>query len=89
MLFVYWSNVEYFQQGEVNKKLNAVQKDITAKKKAKEDATELLAQKAELDKEKIEKQNIAAEAETALRAKVSGIGNIIYKDVPVSLDEVC
>jgi seryl-tRNA synthetase len=82
------NGTEYFQQGEINKKLNAVQKDITAKKKAKEDAAELIAQKTALDKDKAEQQKVANDAEAALRAKVSGIGNLLHKDVPVSNDEV-
>ncbi|CAG7851854.1 Serine--tRNA ligase, cytoplasmic; AltName: Full=Seryl-tRNA synthetase; Short=SerRS; AltName: Full=Seryl-tRNA(Ser/Sec) synthetase [Serendipita indica DSM 11827] len=78
---------QYFQLGEINKKINAVQKEITAKKKAKEDASEFMGQKVVLDTQQKEQQKVVADAEIAMKIKAGGIGNLIYKDVPVSDNE--
>lgn len=56
--------------------------------KAKESADGLIAEKNELDAEKIRAEKTAQEAREALRIKAAGVGNIVYKDVPVSLTEV-
>jgi seryl-tRNA synthetase len=55
---------------------------------AKEDVTDLLAQKAELEKEKKTLIDSAAEKEAALKTKVKSIGNIVHDSVPVSDNEV-
>ncbi|KAH6843730.1 hypothetical protein B0T12DRAFT_360135 [Alternaria alternata] len=68
-------------------KINAVQKNIGAKKKAKEDASELLEEKKKLEAEKKEKETEAAEKLAKLHAKAKTVGNYVYKDVPVSDNE--
>ncbi|KIM24287.1 hypothetical protein M408DRAFT_331818 [Serendipita vermifera MAFF 305830] len=78
---------QYFQLNELNKKINAVQKEITAKKKAKENADEFMGQKLELDNQKKEQQKVVDEAEKTMKHKAASIGNIVYKDVPVSDNE--
>jgi seryl-tRNA synthetase len=65
-----------------------VQKQIGAKKKAKEDASELLQQKVDFEKEKKAWIESAAEKEVALKKKIGTIGNIVYSDVPTNNDEV-
>ncbi|CEJ94557.1 Putative Class II aaRS and biotin synthetase [[Torrubiella] hemipterigena] len=72
---------------QINSQINDVQKQIGAKKKAKEDATELLQRKIELEKEKKAMIESAAEKEKTLKAKVSTIGNIVHASVPVSDNE--
>jgi seryl-tRNA synthetase len=58
------------------------------KKKAKENADELMAQKVELEKEKKAFIESAAEKDVALRKKIGTIGNIVHESVPVNNDEV-
>ncbi|KAL2157186.1 hypothetical protein VTH06DRAFT_6322 [Thermothelomyces fergusii] len=72
---------------QLNAKINEVQKQIGPKKKAKEDVTDLLKQKADLEKEKKDLLALAAEKEKALKAKVKTIGNIVHESVPVSDNE--
>lgn len=78
---------QYFQLGEINKKINAVQKGITAKKKAKENADEFMGQKLELDNQKKEQQKTVDDTEKAMKLKAASVGNLIYKDVPISDNE--
>ncbi|KAK4203677.1 hypothetical protein QBC40DRAFT_274231 [Triangularia verruculosa] len=72
---------------QFNAKINEVQKQIGPKKKAKEDVTELLAKKAELEKEKKDMLAQAAEKQQILTAKLKTIGNIVHESVPVSNNE--
>ncbi|KAK4127701.1 serine-tRNA ligase [Parathielavia appendiculata] len=72
---------------QFNAKINEVQKQIGPKKKAKEDVTDLLKQKADLEKEKKELLASAAEKEKLLKAKIRLIGNIVHDSVPVSDNE--
>lgn len=72
----------------VNTKINEVQKAIGLKKRAKENADELLAQKAELEKQKKVLLETAAEKDTILKKKVGTIGNIVHDSVPVEQNEV-
>lgn len=71
-------------QGQVNK----VQKDITAKKKAKESADAELAAKKELDAKVAALRPKVQEAEAAMRTKAGTIGNIVGPKVPISQTEV-
>ncbi|KFX90227.1 hypothetical protein V490_06580 [Pseudogymnoascus sp. VKM F-3557] len=72
---------------QVNTKINEIQKQIGAKKKAKEDASELMAQKLELEKEKKAKIELAGEKDVALKKKIATIGNIVHESVPVHNNE--
>ncbi|KAG5421383.1 SES1 [Candida metapsilosis] len=76
-----------FDLDEHNKKLNAVQKQIGQKFKAKEDPAELLKEKEQLTEEK--KQLIEREANTdkELRNKVNQVGNLVHDSVVDSMDE--
>jgi len=56
---------------------------------AKQPADELVASKKELDAKKEKSQKDAREHEALMRAKAATIGNIVGKNVPVSLTEVC
>lgn len=72
---------------QINTKINDVQKQIGAKKKAKQDADDLLKEKADLEKEKKAFVESAAEKEKALNRKLKSIGNIVHLDVKVSANE--
>ncbi|KAI1138947.1 seryl-tRNA synthetase [Hypoxylon sp. FL0543] len=72
---------------QINSKINEVNKQIGAKKKAKENADELLQQRADLDKEKKALLELAAQKDIALKAKVNTVGNIVHDSVPVSDNE--
>ena len=73
---------------QINTKINEVQKQIGAKKKAKENADDLMKQKVEYEKEKKGLIDSAAEKELALKKKIGTIGNIVHDSVPVNNDEV-
>lgn len=76
-----------FETNQISKKINAKQKEITAKKKAKESADSLVAEKTALDAEKAQAVKTADDAREALRIKAAGVGNLVYKEVPVSMNE--
>ncbi|KAL8702566.1 MAG: hypothetical protein Q9201_004263 [Fulgogasparrea decipioides] len=72
---------------QVGSKINATQKDIGLKKKAKEDASELLKAKGGLEDEKKRIEESVVEKEAALQHKIKTIGNYVHDSVPVSNDE--
>ncbi len=55
---------------------------------AKENADELVAKKKDLDAQVAAKRAEAKEMEAKMRQKASTAGNIVGKDVPVSMTEV-
>jgi len=59
------------------------------KRKAKENADDLVKQKAELEKDKKSFIDSAAAKELALKKKIGTIGNIVHGSVPTNNDEVC
>lgn len=61
---------------------------LTNNQQAKEDATELLQQKIELEKEKKLTVESAAQKDKTLRTKIKAVGNIVDDSVPVSNNEV-
>lgn len=81
-----WTTIR-FDLDAVNKKLNALQKQIGQKFKAKEDASELLAEKDKLTAEKKELTETEQKADAGLRYKVNQVGNIVHESVVDSLDE--
>ncbi|KAJ4145684.1 hypothetical protein LMH87_004523 [Akanthomyces muscarius] len=76
-----------YSASQISSKINEVQKLIGAKKKAKEDANDLLQQKVELEKEKKLTVESATQKEKILRAKIKSVGNIVDDSVPVSNNE--
>lgn len=74
---------------KISSKINAKLKEIGAKRKAKEDTSALLQERADLEKEKKVLEESAAEKETYLRGKAKTIGNYVHPSVPVSDNEVC
>ncbi|KAH0831147.1 hypothetical protein J3R83DRAFT_13718 [Lanmaoa asiatica] len=104
-MYAEWVKKDYELNG-LNKQVNAVQKEIGAKKKvrtcareymlshnvsptfqAKEPADDLVAQKKALDAQVEAKRKEAREYELLMRQKASNVGNLVAKDVPVSLTE--
>ncbi|KAH6658364.1 hypothetical protein BKA67DRAFT_557846 [Truncatella angustata] len=76
-----------YEAMQLNTKINDVQKQIATKKKAKEDASELLPQKIAFEKEKKGLLDSAAEKDVALKKLVKTIGNYVHDSVPVSNTE--
>jgi seryl-tRNA synthetase len=72
---------------QIGSSINALQKQVGQKKKAKEDATEILEEMKKLKEEKSKKEEEAAEKLVKLNNKCKSIGNYVYKDVPVSNSE--
>lgn len=77
-----------YAASQISSKINAKLKEVGAKKKAKEDATALLQERADLEKEKKVLEDSAAEKEIILMKKVKTIGNYVHESVPVSDNEV-
>lgn len=85
-LYKTWVTLE-FQLNQMQQEVNAIQKVITTKKKAKEDADAELAQKKEQDAKIADFKPKVAEAEREMRLKAGTIGNIVGDNVPVSETE--
>ncbi|KAB8416377.1 hypothetical protein FH972_024896 [Carpinus fangiana] len=69
---------------QIGTKINTLQKDIGAKKKAKENADDLLQQKNDLTEQKKKQEESAAEKQIALNRKLKSIGNYVHDSVPRS-----
>ena len=78
-----------FNSDQKNKEANAIQKEIGKKFKAKEDPSELVAQKNALQKEKEALLVQAKDKETSWKNKLNLLGNIVHSSVPTSMNEVC
>ncbi|KZT64329.1 serine-tRNA ligase [Daedalea quercina L-15889] len=85
-MYADWVKMD-FDSNNINKQVNAIQKEIAAKKKAKENADELVAKKKELDALVIAKKAETREFEQKMRQKASTVGNIVGPNVPVSMTE--
>jgi seryl-tRNA synthetase len=87
-LYKEWTVLDFKLNG-LQKESNAVQKEITAKRKAKENADDLMTKKAGVDKQVGELKPQVTEAEAKMRTKAGEIGNIVGDKVPMSQTEVC
>ncbi|KAI9513447.1 serine-tRNA ligase [Russula earlei] len=81
-----WVKIDFEANG-LSKQSNALQKQIGLKKKAKENADDLLAEKRVIDTQVDAKRKEARDAELAMRQKAGTIGNIVNNGVPVSQTE--
>ncbi|KAK6455172.1 Seryl-tRNA synthetase, cytoplasmic [Scheffersomyces xylosifermentans] len=81
-----WTKIR-FDLDAKNKEINAIQKQIGQKFKAKEDASELVAQKDKLAEEKKALIEHEVKADADLRFKVNQVGNIVHDSVVDSQDE--
>ncbi|KAF8892950.1 hypothetical protein BD779DRAFT_1507933 [Infundibulicybe gibba] len=85
-MYAEWVKMD-FDTNALRKKVNEVQKEIAAKKKAKQPADELVAAKKEIDARVEAKRKETKEFEIKMRHKAGTIGNIVGKNAPVSLTE--
>lgn len=76
-----------YDSTQIGSQINATQKEIGQKKKAKENAEELLKQKEELTRQKKAQDDLAAEKLAVLTRKVKSVGNYVHESVPVSDNE--
>ncbi|KAF7559266.1 hypothetical protein G7046_g4901 [Stylonectria norvegica] len=76
-----------YEFSQIGTQINGVQKQIGLKKRAKEDATELLQQKEELTQKKNAQEAIAEAKNNELRIKARLVGNYVHESVPVSDNE--
>lgn len=81
-----WRKVE-FEVNQANKNLNALSKEIGAKKKAGENADELMAQVAKSKEELKLKEEKLKSLEREVTLKLRQVGNIVHESVPISKDE--
>lgn len=81
-----WTRIR-FELDELNKSQNKVQKEIGLRFKAKEDATDLLAEKDRLVEAKKELELKCEEADKKVKYKVNLVGNIVHPLVVVSNNE--
>ncbi len=72
---------------QLNKALNKLSKDIGAKKKAKENADELMAEVAKTKGELTKKEEHLKELKQQINQRLRMVGNIVHESVPVSRDE--
>ena len=77
-----------YSSTQIGSKINDTQKEIGKKKKAKEDAEDVLKQKEALQREKAAQEALAAEKLQALHLKAKTVGNYVHDSVPISNDEV-
>lgn len=87
-MYNFCCNKVQFTSDQKNKEANVIQKEIGKKFKAKEDPSELVAQKNALQAEKDVLVAQAKEKETSWKNKLSTIGNIVHSSVPTSMNEV-
>lgn len=73
---------------QIGTKINQVQKEIGMKKKAKENADDLIKQKEDLQNQKKAAEENVQEKELALLKKAKTIGNYVHESVPISDNEV-
>ena len=76
-----------YEASQLNSKINAVQKQIGQLKKAKSDASKELQEKADLEKQKKDLEELVLQKEKALNARLKTIGNYVHESVPVSDNE--
>jgi len=76
-----------FDVDEFNKEAKSLQMKIAEKMKAKEDASELVASRTSVIKQRDEVQAVMAEKEALLRSLISNIGNVVHESVVDSKDE--
>ncbi|KAF7762190.1 hypothetical protein Agabi119p4_8783 [Agaricus bisporus var. burnettii] len=85
-MYTDWVKMDY-DMNIMRKRVNEIQKEISAKKKAKQPADDLVAEKKKIDAEVEAKKKEAKDFETAMRMKAGNVGNIVGKNVPISQTE--
>lgn len=72
---------------QIGSELNALMKQIGMKKKNKEDASDLISQKTDVDKRKKQAEDAALAKELERDRKIRTIGNYVHDSVPLSNNE--
>ncbi|KAG4301254.1 hypothetical protein PCK1_002564, partial [Pneumocystis canis] len=86
ILYKSWT-AERFVLDSLNREMNVLQKEISAKIKSKEDVLPLLVKKQELQVRRKEAEVSEAEKERVLKQALKTVGNIVHDSVPVSKNE--
>jgi len=86
--YILTKSVANYSATQIKSKINEIQKQIGAKRKAKENADDLMKQKVEFEKEHKSLTESASEKEVTLKKKIGTIGNIVHNSVPVNDNEV-
>lgn len=81
-----WTKLRFEADASRNR-INAIQKEITAKKKAKEDAEGLVREKSRVEADAMAANHLADAAESQLRKMAVQIGNLVHDSVPRSMTE--
>uniref|UniRef100_A0A7S2ZGZ4 serine--tRNA ligase n=3 Tax=Rhodosorus marinus TaxID=101924 RepID=A0A7S2ZGZ4_9RHOD len=76
-----------FEQDSCRRELNKLSKEVGLKKRAREDASELIAQTVEVKKTIAEAEKITAELEQKRDALLRNLGNLVHESVPTSKNE--
>jgi seryl-tRNA synthetase len=76
-----------YEATQIGTKLNEIQKQIGQKKKAKQNADELIKEKEELGNKKKAQEDVAAQKFKTLCAKAKSVGNYVHDSVPISNTE--
>jgi seryl-tRNA synthetase len=80
-------NSAQYDVSQLNSRINAVQKQIGLKKKAKEDASDLLKEKLGLEAQKKSREVDAIGLHNELQVLLKTVGNYVAESVPVSQTE--
>ncbi|MCJ1354375.1 MAG: Cytosolic seryl-tRNA synthetase [Icmadophila ericetorum] len=72
---------------QIGSQINAIQKEVGQKKRAKENAGALLEEKSKLEKEKKVMEESAIEKDSLLQKKIKTVGNYVHDSVPISSSE--
>ncbi|KAF2234937.1 serine-tRNA ligase [Viridothelium virens] len=81
------SRAAQYDVDQTGSEINSLQKQIGQRKKAKEDADDLLEQKNQLQAQKKAKEEVATVKRDTLQQKIRLVGNYVHHTVPVSTDE--
>ncbi|KAJ5584092.1 Serine--tRNA ligase cytoplasmic [Penicillium hispanicum] len=76
-----------YEVTQISSQLNGLLKEVGKKKKNKEDASELISQKADFEKRKKVAEDAAARKELERDRKIRLIGNYVHDSVPMSNNE--
>ncbi|KAH8829105.1 seryl-tRNA synthetase [Flagelloscypha sp. PMI_526] len=85
-MYADWVKMD-FDASTIAKQGNVIQKEIGAKKKAKENADDLVAKKKEIDAQVDAARKAAKEFEAKMRHKAGTVGNIVGPNAPTSQTE--
>ncbi|KAL8707850.1 MAG: hypothetical protein Q9220_007204 [cf. Caloplaca sp. 1 TL-2023] len=77
-----------YEAQQIGSKINTTQKEIGSKKRAGQDADDLVKTKSGLESKKKEIEQSVLDREVALYDKIKQIGNYVHESVPVSKSEV-